>query len=234
MNQKIKGFFVVVCLLIFGSFAWRAAAAEHSQTLTIVKYGLSPNATGFKADQTINTGEEINHLPITDNLGNALTPMAGIHYEIQRIEPNGTQLAAINPASSTYTKVGNKVILVTDQTGLASVTLVNGFYLVSEESNALAGLTHPALPVVVDLPVENESHTGYLAGVYLYPKSSVDPEENLPPTPSSKGGHTKHAKQGMLPQTGEAKQTGLVMLGMALLLSSGLVVQRRRRQRRSQ
>ena len=150
------------------TFAQKTAAETHTQNLTIVKYGLSTGATGFSPDQSIDTGLQINGIPI-DNLGNELSPLAGVHYLIQEVDPASQQ--TIEPATE----------LITNSAGVASVTLPDGLYKVSEQANSQLGLTRPALPLLINLPMAG------LSTVYIYPKSSVDqPTEkaqNPPPSP---------------------------------------------------
>ena len=72
-------------VLIFGFVSQNAFADSR---LTIVKYGLSPGASGFSENQTTNDGLKINNLPL-DNLGNELSVVSGIHYLVYEISPTG-------------------------------------------------------------------------------------------------------------------------------------------------
>ena len=225
-----------------------SADSTHTQTVTIVKYGLSPGATGFASSQTTNDGLEINNLPV-DNLGHELSPMANISYQVQPV----TKIAGVtfdvkNPA--TYSLTGSAKTITTNQSGEAILDLLDGTYIIKEEANPSAGLSHPAPPVAIDLPVLNAAGTDVLSNVYIYPKSSVDPEEVTPPSskpepskPSPSRPETQTPNPAptkpptiideinkALPDTGEAASGILVFLGGLILFFVIFLVKRRRKE----
>ena len=136
--------------------------------LIIVKYGLSPGATGFSENQTTNDGLQINNLPL-DNLGNELSVLSGIHYLVYEISPtgDGSELKATNPSPSSYTVLKEVADLATDSNGVASLSVSDGYYLIEEQTNPQKGLLKAALPLVIKAPISG------LNEVYIYPKSSV-------------------------------------------------------------
>lgn len=100
-SSKLMGFLIVTLLLFLGLVSQKAFADSR---LIIVKCGLSPGATGFSENQTINDGLQINNLPL-DNLGNELSVLSGIHYLVYEISPigDGSELKTTNPPPSSYT-----------------------------------------------------------------------------------------------------------------------------------
>jgi len=247
LNKGMLVLLLALGLTAFGGLRTGAATDSRTQTLEVVKYGLTPGATGFEASQTTNDGQKINNLP-TDNLGKELKPMAGIHYKVQEIEPVGSpsQMANVNPSASSYVKVGSEIDLVTDANGVASLDLPYGYYLLSEVANADAGLSHPAQPVVISLPVYNEQGSSLLDTVYVYPKSSVDPKESeaTPPSSSDKPAATsdkaadgpqygpwqKLLKSGVLPDTGVASSLMMMLTGFIILLVLFILMKKRRKE----
>lgn len=236
----------IICasLLLVAVFAGGAVAkadSTHSQTLEIVKYGLTPGATAFTAKDTTNDGQKINNLP-TDNQGNQLSPLAGIHYVVQEIRPTGSHIASLNPAADSYTKVGEPADIETNTSGIADLSLTDGVYLVSEQANPAAGLKTPAEPLVIDLPVWNDSNTATPDTVYIYPKSSVDKVGNTPPgaksppagtTPTPNGtsnpaSGVQGVLQKLLPHTGVASSLGMMLLGLAMLFFLIFFLKRRK------
>ena len=71
-SSKLMGVLIVTLLLFLGLVSQKAFADSR---LIIVKYGLSPGATGFSENQTTNDGLQINNLPL-DNLGNELSVLS--------------------------------------------------------------------------------------------------------------------------------------------------------------
>lgn len=183
--------------------------STHTQDLVIVKYGLNKNSNSFSESQTTNTGEKINNIPI-DNNGNQLKPLAGVQYSIQKIEPtdDGNKVNLSN--GSTYRKVGSSQTIVTGADGVASLVLSDGFYIVSELANKSIRLTTPATPVLLRPPVVNEMNNGYLDTVYIYPKSSIDLEQEIV-VPNN-------TKQTVLPKTGDQSNMGIIVMGCITLL----------------
>lgn len=210
-------------VLIFGFVSQNAFADSR---LTIVKYGLSPGASGFSENQTTNDGLKINNLPL-DNLGNELSVVSGIHYLVYEISPigDGSELTATNPPQSSYRISKEIADLVTDSNGVTSLSVSEGYYLIEEQSNPQKGLLKPALPLVVKLPVSG------LNNVYIYPKSSVDKEETISPpqaNPQPKPIEVPNAPKtvddsskkvfGLLPKTGVVSSLLLTSYGFALFL----------------
>lgn len=227
MTKRIKlmSILAFALVLIFGFVSQNAFADSH---LTIVKYGLSPGASGFSENQTTNDGLKINNLPL-DNLGNELSVVSGIHYLVYEISPigDGSELTATNPPQSSYTILKEIADLVTDSNGVASLSVSDGYYLIEEQSNPQKGLLKAAVPLVVKLPV-----TG-LDNVYIYPKSSVDKEETISPPqakpqPKPKPIEVPNAPKtvddsskkvfGLLPKTGVVSSLLLTSYGFALFL----------------
>lgn len=228
-----------ILLMIMSLSAYQTFADSR---LTIVKYGLSPGATGFSESQTTNNGLEINNLPL-DNLGNELSVVADIHYLIYQIVPSGdgSELTAINPPQSSYSVLKEVGDFVTDDNGEVSLSLADGYYLIEEQANSGQGLTRAAPALAVKFPVAGLSH------VYLYPKSSVDKgevnppkdkpkpqepspkpieipkEENPPKNPSDKG-----KILGLLPKTGAVNSFLLMLSGFILLFFLFLIKKNKR------
>lgn len=211
-------------LILIFEFVSQNAFAD--SRLTIVKYGLSPGASGFIENQTTNDGLKINNLPL-DNLGNELSVVSGIHYLVYEISPTGvgSELTATNPSQTSYTISKEIADLVTDSNGVASLSVNDGYYLIEEQSNPQKGLLKPALPLVVKLPVSG------LNNVYIYPKSSVDKEETISPPqakPQPKPIEVPNAPKtvddsskkvfGLLPKTGVVSSLLLTSYGFALFL----------------
>ncbi|GBG95957.1 LPXTG cell wall anchor domain-containing protein [Lactococcus termiticola] len=224
--------FFVLCVSL--GVASITQAATHTQTVTIVKYGLSNGATGFQESQTINTGEEINHLPVYDNTGKELRLIPGITYVIQEIRAAGSEKIDPNVAS-TYQSVGAPSQILTDQNGQASLQLADGIYLVEEEANPSKGLLYPAKPLLIELPVWSEANHAYLDTLTLYPKSSVEAQppsggKTPQPQPNPKGEH-EGGKNGtlnqLLPKTGGAAQIFWVLGGFLSLLFAVLLRRRK-------
>lgn len=217
MIKKGGQFLLGLLLLVMISMGMKVSAQEqlgstHTQELIIIKYGLSSGASGFSQTQTVNNGEEINGLP-TDNNGNQLTPLSGIHYLIQKISPTTDGDAIKLTDGSTYINVGEATEIITNSSGIAQLELQDGFYIVTECANKAAGLSHPAQPILLRLPVVNDAKNGYLNQVYIYPKSSIDPSENIPSPPA-----TIPKMQKNLPKTGESDVAGLSLLGLVLVI----------------
>ena len=243
MFYKLKIFLAAAFLFVGGLGAVlilprpTLAAEEHTQTLEIVKYGLSPSAAGFVEEQTKNDGTPINNLP-TDNNGNELVPVAGIHYIIQEIKPTSDKFVTDNPSSDTYDTVGNPYELVTDSEGIAKLSLPDGIYLLSEQANSEVGLDVPDKPVVIQLPQWNADDTAMLDTVYVYPKSSVtdtnqgsNPPTTLPPNKGSNKNSGKDKGNSVMISTGNGKSAGNTTLPKTgdddsthLLVSAGLVL----------
>ena len=194
--MKLKKSPFSVVLLVITIFVSIAVSFELSTvhadspkktTLTIVKYGLKSESSEFSSSQTINTGEPINNLP-TDNHGNELEPLEGIHYKIQEVLPkdgNPRSIDKVHLNSATYTKVGSALDIVTDSDGIATLPVnSNGNFIISEIANTAAHLSHPAVPFLVELPVASIDGSGNLSTVYIYPKSSIDSGETTGKTPA--------------------------------------------------
>lgn len=207
--------------------------------LTIVKYGLSPGATGFSESQTTNDGLKINNLPL-DNLGNELSAVSGIHYVIYEISPSGdgSTLTATNPPQSSYNILNEVGDFVTDSNGEASLSVADGYYLIVEDPNVAQGLMKVASPLVVKFPVVGLNH------VYIYPKSSVDMDEQIPPKKPqkpkpkpievpkrqepTKKPDDKGKLLGLLPKTGVVNSGLLMMSGFLLLFFLFLIKKHKR------
>lgn len=201
----LKGLVSCLLVLLFG-LGGQVRADVHTQALVVVKYGLSPGASSFIPSQTTNDGQKINGIP-TDNLGNQLSPMAGIHYHVQQIIPTGSDdaVATENPNPKSYLLLGSPIDMVTDENGVATTNLPDGEYLVTEQANPALDLSQASPPVVVRLHLPNASGTLVKDTVYLYPKSSVDPPEYVNPqsppdntgaTPPSEASHASKSKAG--------------------------------------
>ncbi|MEY8514837.1 pilin N-terminal domain-containing protein [Lactococcus taiwanensis] len=213
------------------------AEEEHTQQLVIVKYGLTAGATGFIPSQTTDDGQKINNLPI-DNLGNQLSPMAGIHYIVQQFVPTGAarDVATENPKPSTYRLVGSPQELVTDKNGMATTMLPNGDYLISEQPNPMLKLSQASPPVVVRLPLPDTTGIETKDTVYLYPKSSVDPAEFITSLTKQKGSRKLKDTQiqqtnifeKYLPKTGVKISILMGLLGFSLLLGDIILMKKRR------
>lgn len=211
--------------------------STHEQKVTIVKYGLNENSQGFSQEQTTNNGLQINNIP-TDDHGNELSPLANISYSIQKVEPTGDANQVSVEDKNTYHLDGEAVIITTDQTGQATITLQDGLYIVSEQANPSAGLKVAAKPLLYRLPVLNETQDGYLSQVYIYPKSSIDTLETTPPsstpvhstspssapkneTPKKTPGIVQAVKDA-LPKTNAESGLKLSILGLSIILGVGV------------
>lgn len=183
--------------------------STHTQDLVIVKYGLNKNSNSFSESQTTNTGEKINNIPI-DNNRNQLAPIAGVEYTLQKINPTRDDGDIKISDLSTYNKVHSIKMIVTGQNGIASKNLVDGFYIVTEVANPTLHLTNPTAPFLLRLPVVNEARNGYLDTVYIYPKSSIDLEQEIV-VPNN-------TKQTVLPKTGDQSNMGIIVMGCITLL----------------
>lgn len=183
--------------------------STHTQDLVIVKYGLNKNSNSFSESQTTNTGEKINNIPI-DNNRNQLAPIAGVEYTLQKINPTRDDGDIKISDLSTYNKVHSIQMIVTGQNGIASKNLVDGFYIVTELANGPLHLTTPAAPILLRLPVVNDMNNGYLDTVYIYPKSSIDLEQEIV-VPNN-------TKQTVLPKTGDQSNMGIIVMGCITLL----------------
>lgn len=248
--RKLKILFMGLALLlgISGGLSVHAAG-QHMQNVTIVKYGLSPGATGFAPDQTINTGQTINNLPVYDNTGQELQPLADIQYQITQVEATGTGEIKLDDNGS-YRQVGSPTTITTDKQGTATVSLPDGYYIVTEMANKAQGLTTPQAPVLIKLPAWDAQSGSYLDTLYIYPKSSVvkddssngkDPITNgeaatgNPGTAtssdpaSSKESSEQDVLGDVLPNTGDiqtiASILGCLVLGAVLII---ILIKRRR------
>lgn len=233
MMHKMKYSWMILLLFLGNVVFTKNSLAEevHTQQLVIVKYGLTAGATGFTPSQTTDDGQKINNLPI-DNLGNQLSPMAGIHYIVQQFVPTGAarDVATENPNPSTYRLVGSPQELVTDKNGMATTMLPDGDYLISEQPNPMLKLSQASPPVVVRLPLPDTTGIETKDTVYLYPKSSVDPAEfeasekrGISQTTGRKETKKLNVFQKYLPKTG-VKFSLLIALGGALLLLGDILL----------
>ncbi|MFC4652350.1 LPXTG cell wall anchor domain-containing protein [Lactococcus nasutitermitis] len=211
--------------------------STHTQELIIVKYGLNATSSSFSQEQTINTGEKINNLPV-DNQGNELSPMGGIEYEIQKLSPTGDGDAIQLSNPSSYQTVGDVMTVVTGSDGIAQSVLQDGFYSVKEVANPSVHLSHPAATILLRLPVVNGSKDGYLDKVYIYPKSSIDPSHSKAVTPAKKVPQSENNKasvkktvvkkgNNVLPKTGEMTSMSLGLLG-AFIIFGALMTKKRK------
>ena len=210
-KSKLKAWLTLFffAALIFPSPSF--ATSNHQQNLVIVKYGLSPKAKGFSATNTTSSGLKINHLTL-DNTSNQIRPLANITYTIQEILPQTStdKMALKNP--QTYRKVGSAKAITTASDGQAQIRLSDGFYIVSEQANTAQGLKHPASPVLLEFPVYQSRQR--LDTVYIYPKSSIDPQEMATVNQSK----PPQKITGNLPKTGSVPDN-LVFLGFLFLLT---------------
>ncbi|MEI3631756.1 hypothetical protein Tome1A_03885 [Lactococcus lactis subsp. lactis] len=234
-SSKLMGVLIVTLLLFLGFVSQKAFADSR---LIIVKYGLSPGATGFSENQTTNDGLQINNLPL-DNLGNELSVLSGIHYLVYEISPtgDGSELKATNPPPSSYTVLKEVADLATDSNGVASLSVSDGYYLIEEQTNPQKGLLKTALPLVIKAPVSG------LNEVYIYPKSSVDKEKTgplnkpkpapkpieVPKAPKSKDDSSKKVF-GLLLKTGVASSLLLTSYGFVLFLIIICLKKRRKKE----
>ncbi|MFC4652979.1 pilin N-terminal domain-containing protein [Lactococcus nasutitermitis] len=246
MKKSVQVFSMLLFFIGVLSLTFTVKADQHTQILTIVKYGLSKGATGFAPDQTIDTGEEINNMPVYDNTGKELKALANISYGIQKVVATGAQTVNLSN-SATYQKEGDVQTITTNSQGTASLVLTDGYYIVSEESNAAAGLMKPEAPVLLSLPSWDTQSNSYLSTIYLYPKSSVDEEKTSPTPPSKprpitpipKNKEKPKAKNpyqkilGKLPKTGTAQSISLV-IGGAILLFLAIFIKRRQKDKEEQ
>lgn len=242
MKVKPINLFIVLLLFIGGLSATSVDADTHTQTLTIVKYGLSQNATGFQENQTINTGQEINHLPIYDNTGQELHVVSDISYEVQEVAANGAD--TIDPKhEETYHLVGKSQKITTDDTGQASLTLSDGVYLLTELANPQKGLTTPSEPVLIHLPAWDATSSSDMSQLYVYPKSSVVSQTPPVVTPHPKPAPPKPRPKPItkipsnpitqivnryLPKTGD-QVSALGTVGLILLSFSLIILRRKNR-----
>ena len=175
-SSKLMGFLIVTLLLFLGLVSQKAFADSR---LIIVKYGLSPGATGFSENQTTNDGLQINNLPL-DNLGNELSVLSGIHYLVYEISPtgDGSELKATNPPPSSYTVLKEVADLATDSNGVASLSVSDGYYLIEEQTNPQKGLLKAALPLVIKAPVSGLNEVYIILNLVLIRKKP-DLQTNL-------------------------------------------------------
>lgn len=217
-KRQVYLFGLVIILLMTAASHVKAneqLGATHRQDLVIVKYGLNNHAVGFAQNQTVDTGEKINNIPLSD-AGSRLIPMSGIQYMVQRIQATktGEDISLARPA--TFEKVSDVQDIVTGQDGVASTSLMDGFYIVSEVANTDQHLSIPAPPILLRLPIVNQTRDGYLNTVYIYPKSSVDIVK-ADKVPSS------HS-QTILPRTGTLESEHLVRIGcITLFMAFGML-----------
>lgn len=145
--------------------------------LTIQKYQLT--------EQQLNSLE----LPIGSPLDPKLlgeNPIAleGVGYKIEKVRPSNNDKTPFEP------EPGIKPLFVkTDISGKATLSLEEGIYQVSEQSDPrLSGV---AKPVIVSLPYV-KSDGSQLTDVWLYPKSGVVTPTNPPGKSPSPGGSSSH------------------------------------------
>lgn len=214
INNK-KRCLIITFLLVLSTLSGMTAKADkqpgstHTQNLVIVKYGLNANSNAFSDNKTVNSDEKINNIPI-DNNRNQLAPIAGVEYTLQKINPTRDDGDIKISDLSTYDKVHSIQTIVTGQNGIASKNLVDGFYIVTEVANPTLHLTNPTAPFLLRLPVVNEARNGYLDTVYIYPKSSIDLEQEIV-VPNN-------TKQTVLPKTGDQSNMGIIVMGCITLL----------------
>lgn len=187
----------LIGLVISSGQTHAAEMSSDSYAISILKYKLN-DSTHLSVDSPLD-GTRVEKL--TDENGNALTPLPGITYEITRVSP-------IQEQSDFVPVVGEdafSVTVVTDRNGVARVVgLANGTYRVIEKESQL--LKTVMEPVILELPLPQREGEA-LKEVYLYPKSSVSDDsktsvnEEESVTPSSEGQRDKAVGVQKLPQT---------------------------------
>lgn len=228
LKKYIKIFFYSVLFLAltvgFKVEAQGQLGSTHTQNLIIVKYGLKKGVTKATQSQAINEEEKINNIPVESD-ESELAPVAGVQYCIQKIQPIGDANAIKITDSTTYKELGCFSKITTNSEGLASMNLSDGFYIITELSDSEVQLFDPAKPILIRLPVVNNQKNGYLNTVYIYPKSSIDPEENY----SALKTKTTLKK---LPKTGESSELNSTIIGFLFLSLTAIFVLRARKERR--
>lgn len=231
--MKAKSIALALLLLVLSLLA-SPVSAEHTQTLVVYKYGLTPGATSFIESQTKADGTKINGIPV-DNKGNQLKPMANISYVVSQIIPTGDDaaIATENPDPASYQIVKPWGTMTTDANGYAAMSLPDGEYLIQELKNPAVGLKDESPPAVVRLPLPGSSEDEVKDTVYMYPKSNVDPPAFQPKPSSSEplGDGAAGAPQGLtnqkkksdflgqyLPKMSVDESIGMLSLGLLLLL----------------
>ncbi|MGM0123244.1 hypothetical protein IGI37_000610 [Enterococcus sp. AZ194] len=208
--MKTYGFSVLMLVslvfLLVGNPVMAYGAENDSYAISIQKY---------KLDESTALPEDFPHdgskaTKVLDAKGNALAPLAGIHYEIVRVTPvsEGSGFQVVEGVEAFATTI------VTDQSGLARIDgLVQGMYRVTEKNaNTLKNVMEP---VILELPLPQPDGKAALSEVYLYPKSSIVSKTNEP-TPSK--------SKERLPQTSGniGNYHPFVYVSLVILLMGGL------------
>lgn len=171
-NKILKNiFFILLALFCFNFTSGSAKDTDHE--LVIIKYGLNSKKQTAPQKQVTESSVKINNLPM-DNPTADLSLLSGIHYQLQPIEASNQSVKISLADDSSYIKVGKSTDLITDDQGEASVQLTDGFYILTEEINAAEHLYSPAQPLLIEITQQTENP------FFIYPRSSIDPEENTP------------------------------------------------------
>ncbi|MBO1299613.1 MULTISPECIES: pilin N-terminal domain-containing protein [unclassified Enterococcus] len=204
-------------LLSYG-FTSPVFADEGTYQLTVVKYKLSAK----ELDNGLLPSEPSDSLTteVKGEDGRTLDPFAGISYRIVKVTPS-------NNKDDPFTEVEGfqPVEITTDASGQATVTLPKGLYEVTELSNK--GLTVPAKPVVVELPMVTKEGN-QIDHLFIYPKSSVvvPPTSTTPPGANPPGSNppTSETTKTRIPQTsGNIGELWPVYLTLGFTLMIGLI-----------
>lgn len=226
----IKKHFVYLILVPFlmaflgMAFPSNANADEaHYQNLIITKYGLSEDDEEFfGVEKDAENFLKINNIPLNSD-GFRLAPLKDVTYTIQAIEPKQQQGSiSINDPNS-YILTGTVYEVTTNERGIAQLTLKDGVYLLKEQANSSIGLTEPAAPSLLHLPVVNNEGTNYLEDVYIYPKSKAEnetaptPIEQQPPKETEEPGQEDRL-DGVLPRLGNSSLLASLISGIGVFL----------------
>ncbi|MDR0199154.1 MAG: LPXTG cell wall anchor domain-containing protein [Streptococcaceae bacterium] len=237
---------LALLLMTLGSAPQALAAGQYGSThtteLVITKLRSLPDT------QKTTSSATVNNLPI-DNHASEAQGIAGISYQLVKITPTSDGDKINLSDAKSYQVTDEKWSLTTDSSGKAQVTVKDGFYILKELANPALGLTNPASPLLMRLPVVNADKNGYLDTVEIFPKSSLDPQQN-PQTPGKPTRPLENPKEpvdpkipanpeqpaepkllGFLPHTGDTLTTGATALGLAALTTSLSILIYRKRQK---
>lgn len=160
----------LTCLIVLlpVTFANADDVSQDTYSIHIIKYQLDASVRLPESIASDGTKQEI----VTDDKGNKLKTMAGMHYDIIKLQlkedaTNDSDLASYIPATNSN---AFSMTIMTNIDGEASANgLPEGVYEVREQPNEK--ISRAMEPVLVKLPLTTEH--GVLNEVFLYPKSSV-------------------------------------------------------------
>lgn len=181
---------MIICvslLSFFASFLEVKADTGSDYGITIVKYKMDSTQITANNLPTQPSASDLSDGSAKSNTGEILNVFPGVEYKVEKVILKNGSGDNFEVESGSITQT-----IRTGSNGRASISLGEGIYRITEQSNAQ--LPTPAEPIIIQLPATLTNGI-QVDLVYVYPKSSVVSSSPISPTSSTPTTYTS------IPQT---------------------------------